>query len=428
MYNSSVSEKNTDKNTMSQFTRATFESCIPPQPDHSQTSQNTLQTSTVWPATTHFSQHTHFQKSKPDPPLTNHKLAKDTKIQSDFPIINQLEPPNHQFSESFTQHLERCLSNQNFSTENFKDESEDDEKIANRFEIGDCNEIDKLYETTLDSQKSSLQKELKRASLTKDQLDDDSQTMQIECENNNQPRAWLNPLTNDKLLQSKLNNNQFEAPVEPGAFLAMEMEEPEDLNSQRININHLSRTCVSDRQISNQNLKPERKAQPKFQAPQMRSERIVTDGCSCKKSKCLKLYCECFSNQGYCDERCSCDDCYNNIKFSDIRNQFLEELSTKNPTAFLNKIKQVNNWEVQLHSRGCNCKKTGCLKDYCECHAAGVGCTNLCHCQDCANINEDVSDVNLDDFKEKVQRKRRRTDKKFEEILNQKLNDRKITD
>jgi hypothetical protein len=35
--------------------------------------------------------------------------------------------------------------------------------------------------------------------------------------------------------------------------------------------------------------------------------------CNCKNSQCLKLYCECFSNNKICDPRiCSCLGCFNN--------------------------------------------------------------------------------------------------------------------
>jgi hypothetical protein len=33
--------------------------------------------------------------------------------------------------------------------------------------------------------------------------------------------------------------------------------------------------------------------------------------CNCKKSKCLKLYCECFSNQLFCGKECECLNCAN---------------------------------------------------------------------------------------------------------------------
>jgi len=34
--------------------------------------------------------------------------------------------------------------------------------------------------------------------------------------------------------------------------------------------------------------------------------------CNCKKSKCLKLYCDCFAAGLACDELCNCCGCDNN--------------------------------------------------------------------------------------------------------------------
>ena len=37
---------------------------------------------------------------------------------------------------------------------------------------------------------------------------------------------------------------------------------------------------------------------------------------------------------------------------------------------------------------GCRCKRSKCLKKYCECFGAGLECGDNCICQDCLNVSK----------------------------------------
>ena len=75
--------------------------------------------------------------------------------------------------------------------------------------------------------------------------------------------------------------------------------------------------------------------------------------CSCKKSKCLKLYCECFKAQRMCGVHCKCADCHNSPRFADIRNKAIADTIAKKPRAF----------DGANVSGACKCKNTACLKN-----------------------------------------------------------------
>ncbi|KAJ6430091.1 hypothetical protein OIU84_021489 [Salix udensis] len=118
---------------------------------------------------------------------------------------------------------------------------------------------------------------------------------------------------------------------------------------------------------------------PKKKRRRLEGEAEACKRCNCKKSKCLKLYCECFAAGVYCIEPCACQDCFNKPIHEDTVLATRKQIESRNPLAFAPKVIRSSEPAPEIgdessktpasarHKRGCNCKKSSCLKKYWWC-------------------------------------------------------------
>ena len=134
--------------------------------------------------------------------------------------------------------------------------------------------------------------------------------------------------------------------------------------------------------MENFNGSPKRSYQNYNESPRI----VKKETCNCRKSQCLKLYCECFSAGEVCGTSCACSNCKNNKSFQTQRNETIEAILVRQPDAFNSKFERKGSKKETKHKKGCNCRKSNCLKKYCECLSEGIGCSASCKCVDCKNI------------------------------------------
>lgn len=80
-------------------------------------------------------------------------------------------------------------------------------------------------------------------------------------------------------------------------------------------------------------------------------------------------YCDCFANGEFC-HMCNCNNCSNNLGNEEERQRAIKSCLERNPNAFRPKIGKGRETgdDIRRHNKGCNCKRSGCLKNYCECY------------------------------------------------------------
>ena len=102
--------------------------------------------------------------------------------------------------------------------------------------------------------------------------------------------------------------------------------------------------------------------------------------CYCTKTKCIKKYCECFSNNRYC-KNCHCANCLNVPEHSGIE---LAKICTESDQVF------------------CTCTKSNCNKKYCECYKSNQKCNDKCRCVNCRNAPQISFSVKIPEKTENI--------------------------
>ena len=119
----------------------------------------------------------------------------------------------------------------------------------------------------------------------------------------------------------------------------------------------------------------------------------ATMSCTCQMSRCLKLYCQCFSSSTMCNSGCRCLDCMNTELNDGGRRRTIEAIIATNPGVFSPPPTAAPPppTSATTATPSCTCHRGRCLKLYCQCFSSSVMCNSGCRCRDCMNteLNDD---------------------------------------
>lgn len=193
-----------------------------------------------------------------------------------------------------------------------------------------------------------------------------------QCPWEGEPLAFSLPTNSHQAVESNLSDDNF---VKPSYFTPFSQRELPDFQSD-----------YSD-ESRDESIEPADRQRAIFKAktvtPRLSQATVRVRGCGCQTSNCLRRYCKCFANKGYCGDGCGCVDCFNTLEFEEERKVVIEKTEEICRGSFAPKFASTKDG-VKINAEGCRCK-SGCRSKLCLCSKNGVGCSPICRCSGCTN-------------------------------------------
>jgi Tesmin/TSO1-like CXC domain, cysteine-rich domain len=190
------------------------------------------------------------------------------------------------------------------------------------------------------------------------------------------PPFWFNPAVCQQSLGSR--SLQTVNALHSGASQSNEKATPSERFRQPITSfgtstmrpsSHKEDVCPTDLAIEDRATSPS-------QIEVNHRDEVENMGCTCKKTNCLKLYCQCFAIKIFCGENCRCKHCFNNVEHDKDRKEAMRSILNRNPAAFETKFKksaeavpvetaaivEYEKDKILSHKIGCKCRKSNCMK------------------------------------------------------------------